>query len=89
MIVAHYAGAPGVTTDSYVNTPSFTELNIKVGYTIPFESLDSGIEIFGGIRNITDAFQSDFDSGKNRDSNYIYGPSAPRTFSIGIKLKSL
>jgi outer membrane receptor for ferrienterochelin and colicins len=89
MIVAHYAGAPGVTSDSYVNTPYFTELNIKVGYTIPFESLDSGIEIFGGIRNITDAFQSDFDSGKNRDSNYIYGPSAPRTFSIGIKLKSL
>ena len=27
--------------------------------------------------------------GKNRDSNYIYGPAAPRTFFIGLKINSL
>ena len=28
-----------------------------------------------------------FDIGKNRDSNYVFGPSLPRTFFIGVKLK--
>ena len=33
-----------------------------------------------------DLYQSNFDIGKNRDSNFIYGPSQPRTFYAGIKL---
>ena len=62
---------------------------MKAGYTFPIESIDTGIEISAGIKNIMNAYQNDFDSGKKRDSNYIYGPSAPRTFSIGIKIMSL
>ena len=27
-----------------------------------------------------------FDSGDERDSSYIYGPSRPRTFFVGAKL---
>ena len=50
--------------------------------------MSSPIELFGGVKNITNAYQDDFDSGKNRDSNYIYGPAAPRTFYIGLRLKS-
>jgi outer membrane receptor for ferrienterochelin and colicins len=34
------------------------------------------------------AYQTDFDIGKNRDSNFIYGPAQPRTFFGGIKLRS-
>jgi outer membrane receptor for ferrienterochelin and colicins len=89
MTIAHFAGAPGVTSDSYFTTPSFTEINIRAGYTFVSETLGSGFEIFGGIKNLFNSFQDDFDSGKYRDSNYIYGPSAPITFSVGIKLKSL
>ncbi len=74
--------------DEYRTSSSFTELNIKLGYTFDFESIDSGVELFGGVRNITNAYQNDFDSGKNRDSNYVYGPAAPRTFYIGVGLKS-
>jgi outer membrane receptor for ferrienterochelin and colicins len=89
MTIAHFAGAPGVTSDSYFTTPSFTEINIRAGYTFVSETLGSGFEIFGGIKNLFNSFQDDFDSGKYRDSNYIYGPSSPITFSVGIKLKSL
>jgi outer membrane receptor for ferrienterochelin and colicins len=32
------------------------------------------------------AYQRDFDIGKNRDSNYIYGPGAPRTYFIALRL---
>jgi outer membrane receptor for ferrienterochelin and colicins len=89
MEVAHFAGAPEQQEDQYVITPSFTELSLKIGYTFRMESVNSGLEVFGGIKNITNSYQDDFDSGKYRDSNYIYGPSAPRTFSVGVKIKSL
>jgi len=50
---------------------------------------DTGLELFGGVKNVFNAYQDDFDIGKNRDSNYVYGPSLPRTFFIGVKLMSL
>lgn len=89
MTVAHYAGAPGVPADDYVVTPDFSEINLRAAYTIPVSYLDSGIEIFGGIKNLLNEYQNDFDSGKYRDSNYIYGPGSPRTIYLGIKIKSL
>ncbi len=89
MVMAHFAGAPELSADEYKISSSFAEFNLKVGCTIPFESINSGIEISCGIKNITNAYQNDFDTGKNRDSNYIYGPSAPRTIYFGLKLKSL
>jgi len=89
MLLAHYAGAPELSADTYKTTSSFTEINIRAGYTVSFETLDSAIEFFAGVKNLTNAYQDDFDSGKYRDSNYIYGPSAPRTIFFGIKLKSL
>jgi outer membrane receptor for ferrienterochelin and colicins len=88
MELVHYAGAPEQTTDQYVTTPSFFELGIKAGYTFRFEVVDSGLEIFAGVRNLTSAYQDDFDTGRNRDSGYIYGPGAPRTFYLGIRLHS-
>jgi len=88
MTIAHFAGAIGVEQDEYVQLPSFTELSIKTGYTFELKNMDSGLEVFGGVKNITNAYQNDFDSGKDRDSNFIYGPSAPRTFFVGVRLKS-
>lgn len=89
MELAHYAGAPEQNTDAYLKTDPFTEISVKLGYTFKFNNLDSGLELFGGIKNITNTYQDDFDSGKNRDSGYIYGPAIPRTFYIGLRLKSL
>lgn len=88
MKIAHFAGAPEQNTDEFKTTNPFTELSFKVGYTYPLKFVKSGIEVFGGIKNITNAYQNDFDTGKNRDSNYIYGPAAPRTFFFGLKVKS-
>lgn len=88
MTIAHFAGAPGVETDEYVQSTSFTELSIKTDYTFNLKNVDSGLEVFGGIKNITNAYQNDFDTGKDRDSNFIYGPGVPRTFFVGVRLKS-
>ena len=45
------------------------------------------LQVKGGVNNIFDSFQSDLDKGVDRDSGYIYGPVAPRTYYVGIKLK--
>lgn len=88
MQLAHFAGAPEQTVNEYITSPSFTELNTKISYTFNLPSVDTGLEFFGGIKNITNAYQADFDSGKNRDSNYVYGPGMPRSIYLGVRLKS-
>ena len=66
-----------------------SELGIKSSYNFELKNLQTGLEVFGGVKNIFDAYQSDFDSGKNRDSNYVYGPATPRTVFVGLRIKSL
>lgn len=89
MLLAHFAGAPEQPVDAYKQSPTFFELNLKLGYTFPIKPVQTGLEVFGGIKNLTNAFQDDFDTGKFRDSGYIYGPAAPRTFFLGIRLTSI
>ncbi|MDD2635905.1 MAG: TonB-dependent receptor, partial [Bacteroidales bacterium] len=89
MIQAKFSPDESIYPNEYRTSPSFAELNAKIGYTIALETIDSALEIYGGIKNITNVYQSDFDNYRNRDSNYIYGPSLPRTIYVGIKLKSL
>ncbi|MGA9638951.1 TonB-dependent receptor [Flavobacterium sp.] len=86
MKIAHFAGAANYTTDEFLTTKTFSELNTKIGYTIVNQKIDMDFEIYGGLKNIFNAYQNDFDLGKNRDSNYIYGPALPRTVFIGLKI---
>jgi outer membrane receptor for ferrienterochelin and colicins len=88
MEIVHLAGAPEQEFDAYVTSNPFTELSFKAGYTFQIAPIGTGLEVFGGIKNLLNAYQSDFDSGKNRDSNYVYGPAMPRTFFTGIKIDS-
>ncbi|MBN1131832.1 MAG: TonB-dependent receptor [Bacteroidales bacterium] len=89
MIQAKFSPDESVYPNEYRTSKSFNEINIKLGYTFPLNTIDSGIEIYGGIKNLTNTYQNDFDNYRNRDSNYIYGPSEPRTVYIGIKLMTL
>ena len=90
MTLAHAAGTEtGQNVDAYFQTKSFTDVGFRAGHVFGFPKIKSGIEIFGGIKNIFDSYQKTFDLGKNRDSNFIYGPNLPRTLFVGIRLKSL
>lgn len=89
MLVPHYglAGDAGTPEqDELFQAPDFMEINLKLGYILNVSRLDSSIELFGGISNMLNHYQNDFDSGKNRDSNYIYGPAKPRSFFIGLRI---
>lgn len=66
-------------------SPSFWDLGLRYSYRWPF-SKGASLELSGGIKNALNAYQSDFDRGPERDSNYIYGPLQPRTFTFGLKL---
>ena len=88
MKLAHFAGAPEQNIDAFVTSKSFSEFGFKSSYIFNLNKPSTDFELFGGIKNIFDAYQSDFDTGKNRDSNYIYGPAAPRTIFVGLKMSS-
>ena len=90
MELAHFGGeGTGQTEDEYFTSPSFFDMGLRVGHTIEMSNIDTGLELFGGVKNIFDAYQNDFDISKNRDSNFIYGPSLPRTLFIGIRVKPI
>ena len=42
-----------------------------------------------GVTNIFNSFQDDFDIGPGRDSDYVYGPDAPRAIFFGLKFGKL
>ncbi len=67
---------------------SFFDLNIKLESHVDFNE-NFMVTFSGGVKNIFNSYQKDFDSGPTRDSDYIYGPNAPRTFFIGIKFGKL
>jgi len=62
----------------------FFDLGSKIRYNIKLNG--ATLQLFTGIKNIFNSFQSDFDSGIDRDPAYIYGPVSPRTVYFGIKI---
>ena len=84
MIVPHFAGAPNQLVDEMFTSPSFNEVSTKIGYKLPLQS-GTNVEFYGGVKNIFNSYQSTFDIGKNRDSNFVFGPAQPRTIFVGAK----
>lgn len=89
MKLAHFSGAPEQQFDEIVNSRSFYEMSFKLSYKFKEIIKKSSFEMFTGMKNIFNAFQKDFDSGKNRDSNYVYGPANPRTIFMGFRINIL
>lgn len=82
MLTPHYAGY--IMEDALEKTSSFYEINWKTSYVFSLKN-EFQVEISGGIQNILNSYQNDFDSGINRDASYIYGPARPRTLFFGLK----
>ena len=83
MLVEHHAGM--IAENMTVTTPDFWDMGFKAAYDFKLYSSFS-LQLNAGVQNIFNSFQNDFDSGADRDSGYIYGPTLPRTFLFGIKL---
>ncbi|MFI3258613.1 MAG: TonB-dependent receptor [Rikenellaceae bacterium] len=84
MLVQHCAGS-GTDVDIAVETPSFVDANFKLGYTFTLVQAVR-MEVYGGVQNIFNSYQKDFDTGSDRDPGYVYGPINPRRYTFGAKL---
>ena len=83
MLVQHMAGY--IPEDREETTPDFFDMNLKLAYDIPlFRTVT--LQVNGGVQNLFNAYQSDFDKGGNRDAGYVYGPGSPRSYFIGCKI---
>ncbi|NOY95888.1 MAG: TonB-dependent receptor, partial [Chlorobi bacterium] len=70
-----------------VKTKAFFDTGLKLSYDVRVTS-QMTMELNGGVKNIFNAYQDDFDTGINRDPAYIYGPVSPRTIYFGVKFGS-
>ena len=84
MLVQHMAGS-GVERDVAVTTPAFCDVNLRLAYDLRVYK-EITLQLYGGVQNLFNAYQKDFDKGVDRDSGYIYGPSLPRSWYIGAKV---
>ena len=83
MLIEHHAGM--IEKNLTVETPGFWDMGFKTAYDLKVHG-NVSLQLNAGVQNIFNSFQDDFDSGADRDSGYIYGPTLPRTFFFGVKL---
>lgn len=83
MLIEHHSGY--INANRTEKTGSFFDLGMKISYDIPLHKA-CALQVSTGMQNIFNAYQNDFDRGPDRDSGYIYGPGAPRSFFAGLKL---
>lgn len=78
----------GIFTDPDIGelrqSERFFDLGARLQYDMKMNG--TGIQLFAGMKNVLNSYQSDFDSGINRDPSYIYGPLFPRTVYFGLKI---
>ncbi|MBS2213896.1 TonB-dependent receptor [Carboxylicivirga mesophila] len=68
-------------------TQAFFDVGLKAAYQATIYYLP--VEFFGGVKNLFNSFQDDFETGVERDPTYIYGPSLPRTIYAGIRIAGI
>lgn len=83
MLVEHHAG--WIEANRTERTPGFFDMNFKAAYDFKLYN-NIKLQLNAGVQNLFNAFQNDFDQGPDRDSGYMYGPTAPRSFYLGVKL---
>lgn len=84
MLVPYFGTETNPETGELRKTEPFFDLGARLHYNIRLNG--ATLQLYGGIKNIFDAYQSDFDKTADRDPAYVYGPISPRTVYIGLKL---
>ena len=89
MDLVYMGGSVNNSNDKYVVSSNFHQFDLNLSYIQKIEKIGVKLNYLIGVKNLTNSFQSDFDILKNRDSNYVYGPSTPRMLIFGLSLSSL
>ena len=83
MLVPYFGPKTNPDIGELIKSGDFIELGVKLQYSMKLNG--ASVQYFAGIKNIFNAYQSDFDIGIDRDPAYMYGPVTPRTLYFGIK----
>ncbi|MCD4768860.1 MAG: TonB-dependent receptor, partial [Bacteroidales bacterium] len=75
---------PDPENGELLETDKFFDLGLKMRYNIKLNG--AVLQIFSGVKNIFNSYQTDFDIGIDRDPGYVYGPMNPRTVYFGLKI---
>jgi outer membrane receptor for ferrienterochelin and colicins len=87
MLAPYFGPNTNMETGELRETQEFFDMNLKLSYDVDLNG--KVLRFFGGVKNIFNSYQSDFDMGINRDPSYIYGPTNPRTIFVGVKFGNL
>jgi outer membrane receptor for ferrienterochelin and colicins len=84
MLVPHRAGY--IAADRLESSPRFVTVDASVAQTLRSRSARARLVLTLGGRNLTNAYQQDFDDGVARDSDYTYGPRFPRSVYASMRV---
>lgn len=84
MLAPHFAGY--IAADQLETTPTFFDMNLKASYDWRINGIAA--QLSGGVKNLFNSYQTDLDQGAFRDAGYVYGPSQPRSFYVGVKFSN-
>lgn len=82
MTIPHVISSTGFI--ELFDTESFMDMTSKLTYHFDLKD-NFHVELSGGVQNVFNSYQNNFDQGALRDADFIYGPNRPRTFFIGFK----
>ncbi len=88
MLVPYFGPLAANLEEGVLNeSDPFFDWSVKLTYN--FDTNIGDFDIFAGAKNILNSYQSDFDTGKDRDPGYIYGPVNPRTIYAGLRISNI
>ncbi|MFZ9969521.1 MAG: TonB-dependent receptor plug domain-containing protein [Bacteroidia bacterium] len=87
MWVPRFGGSEANPNDLFFRSPTMVEWNGQWTKKFNFKGLHTDFEFFAGFKNLLNRYQREFDRGPGRDSNFIYGPSTPRTWVLGFRIQ--
>ncbi len=87
MLVPYFGTETDPESGELRESTDFMDLGAKIKYTRKLNG--ASLQFFAGVKNILNAYQSDFDTGIDRDPAYMYGPVLPRTVYFGVRFGNL
>lgn len=85
MLIPYFGPTIDNPDDGELRTSNpFFDLGLKTTYNMKING--ATMQLFMGVKNLFNSYQSDFDTGNERDPGYTYGPNQPRSIYVGIRI---
>lgn len=88
MLVPYFGPLIAIPEDGILKeSPNFIDLGLNATYNI--KTKVGKLQVKTGIKNILNSYQTDIDTGGDRDPGYVYGPKMPQTVYLSLKMSDI